>query len=389
MLVTIIRTILLFLCLFSSSLPTFGQVPELINNPDFRKDAQIAVDSVYNFNFEEAEQRLSKWEQKYPEHPLWTLFEGMQLWWMVLSDLYVDTYDQQFFDMMKKTDYEAGRLLHRNPDHIDALLIRAISNGYIARHYANREQWVTSINYGRKAIQAYHYLLELQPKLSDLKLAEGLKLYYLDYIPDAYPVVKTVSWALPDGNKQQGLKALQEAADKAIFARAEATYFLGNINYNYEKRFGVAVRNFEKLYAQYPHNNYYARILIKSYFRQNRFDDALYAIDQIIQRWEEQRLPYGDVLKEELWTWKGRILSQKGKTQKAINYFKKAFSKAKELPKTQSRPFYVVSGYYAGKLLCEQGDNEQALTFLTKVIQADVKSKYQEQAEDLLRSIHS
>lgn len=384
-----IRFIILSVCIAVFALPASAQIPELITDSDFREDAKVAVDSVYNFNVESAELRLEKWKKEYPKHPLWSLFEGMQLWWTVLSDLADETHDQDFFDAMKKTDHEAGRLLHQNPDHIDGLLIRAISNGYMARHHANREEWVTSINYGRKAINAYNYLLEEYPELEDLKLAEGLKLYYLDYIPDAYPVVKTVSWALPEGDKQEGLKAIREASQEAIFARAEAIYFLGNINYNYEKKFEKAVRHFEMLHEQYPHNNYYVRILIKSYYRQQQFDDALKVIDESVQRWESKELPHEKVLKEELWTWKGRILENNGDKKGALRYFKRSLTYSEELPDTKKRPFYVVSAYLAGKLLFEEGESEQAATYLQKAVKAEVKTQYREQAEDLLDEIRS
>lgn len=386
--VTIIRYLfLLFFVLFVAH-PAKTQVPELINNPDFRADAKAAVDSVYNLNFEGAEDQLAVWQNKYPEHPLWILFEGMQLWWTVLTDLYDRSHDEQFFEMMKRTDYQAGKLLHRQPKHVDGLLIRAISNGYMARHHANREEWITSINYGRKAIQAYNALLDIQPELNDLKLAEGLKLYYLDYIPDEYPVVKTVSWALPEGDKQKGLDAIEKASENAIFARAEAIYFLGNIHYNYEKNFGVAVRNFEKLHRQYPNNSYYARILVKSYYKQSRLDEALKFIESNLQRWEEKDLPDPKVVQEELLTLKGRIMEKRGDTDEAIDCYTSAYSLGEELPDTENRSFYVVSGYLAAKLLAENGSKDKAKNILHNVIAAQAEKEYRSRAKELLAEIN-
>jgi len=386
--VKIIRYLFLLFFVLTVARPATAQVPELINIQDFRTDAKAAVDSVYNLNFEGAEEQLAVWKDKYPDHPLWTLFEGMKLWWTVLTDLHDRSHDDQFFEMMKKTDYRAGKLLHRQPKHVDGLLIRAISNGYMARQYANREQWITSINYGRKAIQAYDYLLDIQPELNDLKLAEGLKLYYLDYIPDEYPMVKTVSWALPDGDKQKGLEAIEEASQNAIFARAEATYFLGNIHYNYENNFGVAVRNFEKLHRQYPNNSYYIRILVKSYYKQSRLDEALKLIESNLQRWEGNDLPDLQVVQEELLTWKGRILEKRGRTDEAIDCYTRAFTLGQELPDTGNRSFYVVSGYLAGKLLAKNGSKDKAKGILNNVIEADAEKAYRRQAEELLAEIN-
>lgn len=372
---------------FAVTASATAQLPELINNSEFRPDAKAAVDSIYNFNFSGAEKRLANWQQKYPNHPLWLLFDGLQVWWEVLSDLEDKSQDEKLYNIMKKVNYRAGKLLHEQPSHPDGLIIMAISNGYMARQHANREDWITSINYGRKAMQAYEYLLEVHPNLNDLKLAEGLKLYYLAHIPEEYPIVKTVSWALPDGNKEKGLAYIRKASREAIFASAEATYFLGNINYNYEKEYEVAVQNFEKLQARYPRNNYYARILVKSYYQQERFEEALKFIDKTLAKWEKHDLPYQDVVQEELWTWKGRILEKRGKKEKALEYYKKAFAKGEELPNTLSRSFYVVSGYLAGKIYYSREKFAEAKRYLNKVVDAKAESSYQGRAKKLLSKI--
>ena len=383
-----IKYFLSVLFLIATVLSTKAQVPELINNPQFRPDAKAAVDSVYNFNFQGADQKLNPWMKQYPKHPLWTLMEGMKFWWHLLSDLEDTSQDEQFFTMMKKVDYQAGKLLHDQPGHADGLIIKTISNGYMARQNANRGNWVTSLNYARKAMNAYEYLLEIQPDLADLKLAEGLKFYYTDYLPEAYPIVKTVTWALPDGDKKKGLRLLQEASNEAIFASAEASYFIGNINYNYEKNYKIAVRSFEKLHAQYPDNNYYARILVKSYYQQKYFDKALRFIDETLARWEHNNLPYEEIMQEELLTWRGRILELEGKDDKALECYQKAFENGKELPNTKNRSFYVVSGFLAGNILYNQNKFEEAESYLKQVSKAKVEAEYRRRARNLLTKMN-
>lgn len=375
----------LFLWLFlGAALSSSAQVPELIKDEDFRRDAKAAVDSIYNFNFEGSDNTLSVWKEEYPQHPLWTLLDGMEFWWEVLSDLEDTSHDERFFEMMKKADYEARKILYENKAHADGLIIKAISNGYMARQYSNRNEWITSLNYARKAMNAYDYLLQIQPELSDLKLAEGLKLYYASYLPDAYPVVKTVSWFLPEGDKEKGLQLLEEASEEAIFAGAEARYFYGNINYNYEKEYSEAVDHFERLQATYPNNNYYARILAKIYYRQHRYDRAEQYITETLSRWQQLQLPFQKVLVEELLTWKGRILERNGKKADALACYKTAFEQGKDLPNTQSRSFNVVAGYLAGKLLYEQQNFEEAKQILQQVADAEASQGYQERARQLL-----
>ncbi len=364
-----------------------SQTPELINDKEFRPLARAAVDSIYNFNFEAAEELLQPWQKRYPDHPLWMLMESMTFWWKVLSDLEDTSHDERFFYLMKRTDYEASRLLNEKSSHADGLIIKAVSNGYIARQYANRNEWLESINRARRALSAHEYLRELHPALADLKLAEGLKLYYSAYLPEAYPIVKTVSWFLPEGDKQEGLRYLRVAADSAIFARAEATYFLGNINYNYEKEFEKAARHFYQLYRKYPNNNYYARILVKSLYRMDQYEEALEVIEESVARWEREELPYQLVLKEELLNWKGRILEKKNEKSAATASLIESFKASEQLPRPKYRSFRVVSAYYLGQLHFEGGQTSEARYFLETAKSAKVEKEYQERAAQLLNKI--
>lgn len=383
------RILFLGLLLFTVTFSPRAQVPELINDPQFRPDAKAAIDSIYNFNMKGAEVRLSQWKEKHPDHPIWTLIEGIQFWWQVLSDLETTNHDEQLVAMMKKVNYQAGKLLHQQPRHADGLIIKAISNGYLARHYANRSEWLTSINYGRTAMNAYQNLGEEQPNLADLKLAEGLKLYYTAYLPEEYPIVKTVSWAMPSGNKKKGLRLIRNASEEAIFASAEATYFLGNINSNYENNYEVAVQNFEELHRKYPNNSYYARILVKSYYRHHQRDKALDVINSTLTRWRTKQLSYLNVLEAELLNWKGRILEHKEKKDEALDCYRQSFENNQALSNAKERSFYVSSGYLAGKLLFEQQKLEEAKFYLTKVSNAKVDNGYREYAQDLLSKIDS
>lgn len=365
-----------------------AQTPELINNAEFRSDARTAVDSMYNFQFEGAQKVLRPWKNKYPGHPMWTLIEGVEVWWSVLSDLETTTRDEQFFNIMARADYESSRLLRENSRHADALLVKAISNGYMTRHYSNRGRWAPQMNRARKAYNAYQYLLELQPGSPDLLLAEGIKMYYSAHLRENYPLVNTVSWFLPEGDKQKGLEYMRMAADSAVFARAEAIYFLGNVHFNYEKNYGRAAGYFETLYEKYPNNNYYVRLLVKNYYRMKRYDDAMHVIGEAMHRWEDQGLPYLDVVTEELMTWKGKILYEKQDLPgKAAGAFEQAFKAGERLPKTEHRSLHAVSGYYLGRIMLGRGDREQAIFYLEHIRNSKADSEYRKRAGRLLNEI--
>ncbi len=364
----------------------YAQVPELIHNPEFRQDAQAVVDSLYNFSAIGAEEELEKWTEQYPGHPFWKLFEGMTFWWTVLSDLNNKDYDEHFFRLMKRADYAASKLLHEQPDHADGLIVKAVANGYIARHYSNRSEWISSLQYARTAFKAFQYLQEIVPDFPDLKLAEGLKLYYSAYLPEAYPVVKTVSWFLPEGDKEKGIAFLNDAAGISIFAGAEALYFLGNININYEHDYEEAADHFEKLYQTYPNNNYYARLLVKSYYKMQRYDNAMQTIDETLQRWSKHNLAFHKVLKEELYFWKGRILLRRDRADAASEFFIKAWHLGSELANSKHRKYYTASSFYAGKALSAMGKKSEAKHYYEAVLDCKTGETFKRLAKEALES---
>lgn len=366
-----------------------GQVPELIMDPEFRPAARAAIDSIYNFNFEGGEERLRPWKNRHPRHPLWTLMDGIRLWWEVLADLENRSHDEELFNRMARADYESARLLGSRGGHADALIVRAIANGYAARHKANRGEWVGSMNAARKALGAYNYLQERDTGLADLKLAEGLKLYYAAYLPEAYPVVRTVSWFLPPGDKQEGLRYLREAADSAVFAAAEATYFLGNIQFNYERNYGRAADHFRDLHHSYPRNVYYARYYVRTLYERDRYEEALAKIEELAGCWQREGLPYRRVLEEELYSYKGRILLEQGRADRAAAALERSFGHGEELPETALRSYHVISGYFLGRALHALGRNGEAVTVLNHVAGHSAEESYRRRAKELREKIQS
>ena len=127
--------IFFFLMGFSAivSTPVFSQTKVLIKDAFFEIDAKKAIDSLYNRNIDAAAELLEPWREKHPDHPLWMLWDGMEVWWEVLEDLDDHSLDKEFIARMQQADYEAGKILRSEPGHPDALIIRSVANGYIAR----------------------------------------------------------------------------------------------------------------------------------------------------------------------------------------------------------------------------------------------------------------
>lgn len=355
----------LLMFLLTSGLPILSnaQTKRLIDDKAFTVDAIAAIDSLYNRNETAAQEILNPWQNRYPDHPIWILWNGMEHWWLVLEDLAVTHHEERFVELMNQADYEARRVLSNEPDHTDALVIRAVSNSYVARMHANKEEWITSLQVGRRGYQSHQRLLEVAPDLPDNYFAEGMKYYYSAYIPETYPIVRPFAYFLPDGDRKIGMQMLRDAIDKAIFARPEATYFLATINLNYEKNYSIAKRLYRSLVEQYPDNGYYRRLYMNTLGQLSEYSNMVRFYHDTMAHWQKSGLDEHPVMEIELTYWLGRAQYYLADYQSANESFIRAVEIGNQLENRERRDFYTLSTYFAGVVSEELNQRDQAVIY--------------------------
>ncbi len=377
----------LIIFLFFAGLEAKAQTPVLVNDNEFQVAARAAIDSLYNQNPGAVSDLMKPWSESYPEHPVWYLWEAMEMWWKVLIDLHDDSYDDLLFEKMDKANDAADRLLRESPGHADAHIVKAVANGYIARQNANRERWLRSVRTARTAYQAHIELEKSAPDLTDNLFAKGLKKYYSAYLPEAYTVIRAVSFLLPDGDKAEGLELLELTSRDAIFARPEATYFLGLILLNYEEDYGRAMDQFYMLVEAYPNNSYYRRLLVRALFQQRMYDAALTEVKRALDHWKNMGFEDQPVLSEEMLYWKGRILNQYGRIDEGYEAFYSVFNLGLNLPNRQMRSFHALNGYYAGLLAERKGELITARSLYRAVSQLECEPDIRKRASERMSEL--
>jgi hypothetical protein len=372
---------LLFAAFFWIVIPAEAQTIQLIHNKEFGEDAKKAIDLLYNRQNDAADEELFLWKKKYPNHPIWTLWDGMEIWWEILEDLNDTSHDEAFVETMKKADYEASRLLHNEPDHPDALIVKAVANSYVARMYSNRESWVTSMQIGRKGYEAHQRLLKVAPELPDNLFAEGIKKYYSAYIPETYTFVRAVSWFLPDGDREEGLVALQNAADHAVFARPEANYFLAYIYLNYEQDGDMAKFYFNRLVENYPSNGYYRRLYMRTLAQLDLFPEMETFFEQTMADRDKSGISSDPITEAELWYWYGRSRYQSGLVREALNAFEKSVEIGEQIEHSEDREIFTLAAYYAGRASEIQMDHDRARRYYRVAAGQDAAPNARKDAE--------
>ena len=419
--------------------PPHGQArhqttPSILLDDQFILDASKAIDLLYNRNYNSSLNALESWKEAMPEHPLWPLLEAIESWWPVLIDLENTSYDDVFLQKAQVVADLCNQILKEHPDHLDALIIRSIINGQIARYHSNRYRWLQSFRHARRALRDFFLVESSYPELPDIQFGIGMYRYFAAFLVEEYTLARPLKWMLPAGDRQEGLARLKAAADSSIFMEPEATYFLGHIYLHYEREPDLALEYLERLYHRYPDNSYYQRLYIRSLFQLRHFDDALVAIEENLNRPsvlpphqsppelslldtsgrerlyptlrdesgtasqagrkttspEEHNPPVITrhevlALREDLLTLRGQIHYHRLEYDLAESDFLKAVAEAEKLAPFAQRSNLITSLFFLGELSIRNNERINARYYFSRAATPDIDHHYVKRAREALR----
>ncbi len=129
------------------------------------------------------------------------------------------------------------------------------------------------------------------PKLYDAYMGFGLFRYLVAKIP------KSLRWVLNmigfEGDLEGGLKALKLAAEKGIYSRTEASFFLAQFLFQ-EKRYDEAFAYLNPLIEKYPRNTLFLVSYASWQSRLNKNDEALRAATRALELNQQNNIRYGE-----------------------------------------------------------------------------------------------
>ena len=362
------------------------QYPVLTSDPEAQPVIKRAVDSLYNMNPESAAKILEPIRRECPDHPVWDLWEALEKWWQILPDLEDKSKDEEFYALLHEAADQAQKWLDEEPLHKDALLVKAVSYGFLARQLTNRGKWLKGMSQARKALGPYNDLKEHYPEAPPVIMGRGLYLYYADYVPDHYPITRSIMWLMPDGDIDKGLDFLWESTRKGVIITPEAKYQLGIILLDFEERPEEAINVFNELAADYPRNGYYVRVQVRVLMESDHVDMGMEAIERHLSYWREKEPPFLDVVVEELQAWKGWAHKEREEWDKAIEAFKKAKAVSYE-PGREYRNANLMARYWLGYAYIQSGQAGLARRELGELERIDQDSEFIDRGSELLDRI--
>ena len=360
--------------------------PSLLMDDNFIRDVRASIEHLYNRDLETSLETLSEWKQAHPDHPIWPLWKALDAWWPILIDLENTSYDDSFLSLAQEVVDFCDEILKQDDSHLDALVVRSVIHGQIARYYSNRYRWYRSFLHGRRALRDFFQIENEHPEMPDMQFGLGMYRYFTAFLVEEYAIARTIRWMLPSGDRAEGLTRLAVAADSSIFVEPEATYFLGHIYLHFENEPDKALGYLRDLYHRYPHNSYYRRLYVRSLFNLNLQEDALAAIHESLGHPFAPGSHESLTMREDLHTIRGLILYSRSDYHAAQDDFLEAVAHAEKLTPFAERRNLITSLYYLGQLSIRDGRRDLARFYFSRAATPDIDHQHVRKAREALRT---
>ncbi len=230
---------------------------QLLNDQEYIAISKQAMNHIYNYEFQKADQLILQLSAKYGKHPVYPFLQAMCLFWknqpLTKKSPMFENYRQK---LTEASDY-ASLILDKDESSIEANFFQMACYGFLSLHESEDGDMMQALTYGRKA---YSYLkkgFNWVDVFPEFYFSSGLYNYYAVQYPATHPIVRPLMSFFEEGNKQTGLYQLSVATQKANFTNVEASIYLADIYMKYEMDYGSAVYHTQQLVNNYPNNPFF------------------------------------------------------------------------------------------------------------------------------------
>ncbi len=341
----------------------------LINDVNIQLESTAALNDMYNFKFDKAEQQMQWFKKKYTWHPLPYFLLGLNEWWKIEPNTRITKYDDRFLTYMDSAISVAENLYDKYPEYrTECAFFMAAAYGFKGRLFADEERknWRKAASAGKTAL---NYLEECKKKkyLSpELLFGDALYNYFSVWIPENYTVLKPILWFFPKGDKQLGLTQLKEVSYNAFYTRTEAMLWLMRICNSYENDQPRAFQLSEYLHQSYPDNPYFHRYYARMLYAQGLYPALEIESKSILSRIDSAMTGYEATSGRYAAFYLGQLYGAQNKIEESKKYYLIAVKYAEEIEATESG-YYLYSLIELGEISQKQGKKAEAKKYFKAV----------------------
>jgi tetratricopeptide (TPR) repeat protein len=350
-----------------------------IEDRSIEQRVQRGINELYNYEFDKADSNFLEIIKQSPEHPVGYFFQAMVQWERIISKFDDESQDDKLYNLLDKVVDVCEKRLDDNPEDVAAMFFKGGAVGFRGRLRANRGKWLGAVNDGMVALPLVRKAFELEPNNYDVLLGIGIYNYYAAVIPDKYPLVKPAMIFFPSGDRNKGLEQLRQASLHAKYAQVEATYFLMQNYFAYEKDYPKALDLARNLHKKYPNNSMFFRYLGRCLVSTGFLGEANDVFKDIINRYMQQQIGYDTYDAREAYYYIGKFEFMAGRYETALKNFYACDEISRKLDKDESSGFMSLANLIVGMIYDEQGKRQYAIEQYKKVLaMKEYENSYQD-----------
>jgi hypothetical protein len=359
----------------------------LLLNESIMNELGGAVDNMYNFKFETAEKQFKSLRRRYPKHPMPYFLIGLSQWWKMVPSNITDTrYDNYFLAYMDTTITLAENLYDKDNKNLEAAFFLSAANGFSARLHAERKNWRKAAITSNRALDYLQKSKKANGLSDEFLFGEALFNYYSIWIHENYPLLRPVLYFFPKGNKNLGLKQLQQVAFNGFYTGTEAKYWLMKIYANDAKNGASAMSLAQYLASTYPDNPYFQRFYARMAFTEGNFTVAEQLSTQILDKINRKVFGYEAISGRYASFYLAYIQQYRNRDYaKAKGYYQQCINFAEQIGELESG-YYISSFVNLARISDKEKNVRQAKQYYETVMRlADSKSDAEKEAKAYLR----
>jgi tetratricopeptide (TPR) repeat protein len=339
-----------------------------LGDPDGERLIRQGIDHLYNIRFDSARSEFSRVIAAHPDHPAGHFFLAAVEWWRIMADFENTEHDDRFIELLDRVIELCDRRLDDDENDLAALFFKGGALGFQGRLYGNREDWIKAANSGRSALPIVQESYRIAPGNSDILFGTGIYNYYAAVVPEKYPFVKPLMLFFPDGDKEKGLEQLETASRNAKYADTEASYFLLQILYNFEKQYDRAYPIAGRLHSLYPRNPLFHRYVGRCQAVLNRWDLVGETFSEILGKVHEGELGFTRTVEREARYYLGLREMRRDNLGVALDHFYRADELCRTLDAEKFTGYMTMTNLKVGMIYDLQGKRDLALRQYEKVL---------------------
>ncbi|MGH9678234.1 MAG: hypothetical protein ACRD36_14105, partial [Candidatus Acidiferrum sp.] len=224
-----------------------------------------AINTIYSFNLDEAITEAQRIQRADPDHPLGYLLEAEALWWRIWCTSAEFKYGMS--DARRRQKLAADRPYQElaakassiAQAHVDShetaemQFYAGMADAFSARLYGLRGENRATARAGVRARSRFLRAIQLDPQLVDADFGLGLYNYYADTL-SAIAKILSFFMGIPGGNKQQGIRQLQDDIAGGVITQDAARFYLALDLHRYDQQYERALAIIGPLVEKYPSN---------------------------------------------------------------------------------------------------------------------------------------